>query len=59
MFKVERGDQISVWLETGGILFAIQIGAHSQACPGTGGPNEVEHGFIAGQWLGGPVLRDL
>lgn len=59
VFKVERGDQIPVCLETGRIRFPVQIGSHSQASFGCGRANEVEHFFITDQRLGCPVLRDL
>src|ERR1035437_402810 len=56
---VVSGDKAAVRFEAGRIFFSVQIGSHHQACLGTGSANEVEHGFIAGQWLGGPVLRNL
>jgi hypothetical protein len=53
VFEVERGDQSPVWLETGRILFSVQIGSDNQAGLGTGSANEVEHFFVAGEGLGG------
>src|SRR5271157_4695760 len=57
--KAERGDQMRFRFETGPILLSVQIGGHNQSGSGAGGANEVEHRFIAVQWLGSPVLGDL
>ena len=59
VFEAKRGDQTRVGFEPGRILFPVQIGSHNQASFGTGSADEVEHLFIAVQWLGSPVLGDL
>lgn len=59
VFKAEGEDQTRVWFETGRVLSAVEIGSHNQAGLGTGSANEVEHFFVAVQWLGSPVLGDL
>src|SRR3989442_4562585 len=55
----QRGDRLSVWLETGWILFSVQVGGHSEAGFGCCIANQVEHLLIADQGLGSPVLGDL